>query len=64
MASSNNEKRAAFMQRIRVNPSSLNKTSKQTQFASNNKNSSSTNNTKGADVSRQRSLMGGRGNER
>lgn len=69
MASSNNDKRAAFMQRIKVNQSQ-NKSAKQSQFSSNNKsssNSSSSNSSSSnkADApARGKALGGGRGNER
>lgn len=64
--SSNNEKRAAFVARLKVDTSQQNKTAKQGQFASNNanKNSSSNNDAKGEAPDRQRSLSRGRGNER
>lgn len=63
MANSTNDKRAAFMQRIKVNPSQ-NKSAKQSQFSSNNKNSNSANGNKGSAPSRGKALGGGRGNER
>lgn len=68
MASSIEDKKAAFMQRIRVNPNQL-KSAKQNQFLSNNKNSSNSNsnsdNSNKADApDRVRGLGGGRGNER
>lgn len=63
MASSNNDKRAAFMQRIKVNNTGQSKAVKQSQFSSNNKKSSSASNKAGA-PDRQRSLQSGRGNER
>ena len=63
---SNNEKRAAFIARLRVDTSQQSKTAKQNQFASNNanKNSSNNNNSQGEAPDRQRSLSKGRGNER
>lgn len=64
MASTTDEKKAAFMQRIRVSPDQL-KSAKQNQFSSNNKNSSNSNNSNKADApERVRGLGGGRGNER
>lgn len=56
------EKRAAFVQRIKVNSSDQSKAAKQSQFCSNNKKSSSGNKANAPD--RQRSLTTGRGNER
>lgn len=68
MASTIAEKKAAFMQRIRVSPSQL-KSAKQSQFLSNNKSnnkkSSDSDNSNKADApDRVRGLGGGRGNER
>ena len=61
---SNDEKREAFLKQLKVDTSSQNKTTKQAQFSSNNKNSSSNNGSKGEAPDRQRSLSKGRGNER
>lgn len=65
MANSANDKRAAFMQRIKVNSSQI-KSSKQRQFSSNNKSSSNSNKSgnKSSAPARGRALGGGRGNER
>lgn len=65
MANSANEKRTAFMQRIKVNSSQA-KSAKQSQFSSNNKSSNSSQNStnKGNAPTRGRELGGGRGNER
>lgn len=64
MASSNNDKRAAFLQRIKVNQSQ-NKSAKQNQFSSNNKRSSNSSSSNKADApARGKALGGGRGNER
>ncbi len=65
MANSANDKRAAFMQRIKVN-SSQTKSAKQSQFSSNNKNSSNSGNSgnKSSAPARGKALGGGRGNER
>lgn len=64
MASSMNGKRAAFMQRIKVNPSQT-KSAKQGQFSSNNKSSSNSNSSnKTSAPARGKALGGGRGNER
>lgn len=64
MANSANDKRAAFMQRIKVN-SSQTKSAKQSQFSSNNKSSSnSSSSNKASAPARGKSLGGGRGNER
>ena len=62
MANSNDAKRAAFMQRIKVNQSSQQQTAaKRAQVSSNNASNSSN---KGEAPQRQRSLERGRGNER
>ena len=64
MDNSANDKRAAFIQRIKVNPSQI-KSVKQGQFTSNNKgNSNSNNGNKGSAPARGKALGGGRGNER
>lgn len=64
MANSANDKRAAFMQRIKVNPSQT-KSAKQSQFSSNNKSSnSSSSSNKASAPARVKALGGGRGNER
>jgi hypothetical protein len=65
MASSANDKRAAFIQRIKVNPSQT-KSAKQSQFSSNNKSSSNSsgNSDKASAPVRGKALGGGRGNER
>jgi hypothetical protein len=65
MANNANDKRAAFMQRIKVNPSQT-KSAKQSQFSSNNKSSSnsSSGNNKASAPARGKALGGGRGNER
>lgn len=64
MANSANDKRAAFMQRIKVNPSQT-KSAKQSQFASNDKSSSnSSSSNKASAPARGKALGGGRGNER
>lgn len=64
MSSSNDDKRAAFMQRIKVNPNQT-KGEKQIQFSSNNKSSGNSSSSNRADApSRGRALGGGRGNER
>ena len=55
---SNNEKRAAFIARLKVDTSQQSKTAKQNQFASNNANK----NSQGEAPDRQRSLSKGRGN--
>lgn len=62
MANSNDAKRAAFMQRIKVNQSSQQQAAaKRAQVSSNNAGNSSN---KGEAPQRQRSLERGRGNER
>lgn len=62
MANSNDAKRAAFMQRIKVNQSSQQKAAaKRAQVSSNNASNSGN---KGEAPQRQRSLERGRGNER
>ena len=62
MANSNDAKRAAFMQRIKVNQSSQQQAAaKLAQVSSNNASNSSN---KGEAPQRQRSLERGRGNER
>ena len=62
MANSNDAKRAAFMQRIKVNQSSQQQVAaKRAQVSSNNAGNSSN---KGEAPQRQRSLERGRGNER
>lgn len=62
MANSNDAKRAAFMQRIKVNQSSQQQTAaKRAQVSSNNASNSGN---KGEASQRQRSLERGRGNER
>lgn len=62
MANSNDAKRAAFMQRIKVNQSSQQQAAaKRTQVSSNNASNSGS---KGEAPQRQRSLERGRGNER
>lgn len=64
MASSADDKRAAFMQRIKVTPSQT-KSAKQGQFSSNNKNSNnSSSSNKASAPARGKALGGGRGNER
>lgn len=59
---SNSEKREAFIQSIKVNPSGSQKSNeaKKAQVSSNNSNSSN----KGSAPVRQRSVAQGRGNER
>lgn len=62
MANSNDAKRAAFMQRIKVNQSSQQQAAvKRAQVSSNNASNSGN---KGEAPQRQRSLERGRGNER
>lgn len=62
MANSNDAKRAAFMQRIKVNQSSQQRAAaKRAQVSSNNTSNSGN---KGEAPQRQRSLERGRGNER
>ena len=62
MANSNDAKRAAFMQRIKVNQSSQQQVAaKRAQVSSNNASNSGN---KGEAPQRQRSLERGRGNER
>ena len=62
MANSNDAKRAAFMQRIKVNQSSQQQAAaKRAQVSSNNASNSGN---KGEAPQRQRSLECGRGNER
>ena len=62
MANSNDAKRAAFMQRIKVNQSSQQQAAaKRAQVSSNNASNSGN---KGDAPQRQRSLEHGRGNER
>ena len=62
MANSNDAKRAAFMQRIKVNQSSQQQAAaKRAQVSSNNASNSDN---KGEAPQRQRSLERGRGNER
>lgn len=65
MASSNNDKRAAFRQHLKVNPNQT-KSVKQSQFSSNNKNSSNSSGSsnKASAPARGKALGGGRGNER
>lgn len=64
MAKNANDKRAAFIQRIKANPSQA-KVTKQSQFSSNNKsNSNSSSSNKGNAPARGKALGGGRGNER
>ena len=63
MADSFNDKRAAFVQRIKANPGQA-KSAKQSQFSSNNKSNSSSNSAKGSAPARGKALGGGRGNER
>lgn len=62
MANSNDAKRAAFMQRIKVNQSSQQQAAAKRAQVSNNNASNSGN--KGEAPQRQRSLERGRGNER
>lgn len=64
MASSNDDKRAAFMQRIKVNNTGQSKAAKQSQFSSNNKSSSNSSSNKASAPARGKALGGGRGNER
>lgn len=63
MANSANDKRAAFVQRLKVNPSQA-KGTKQSQFSSNNKSNNSSSSDKGSAPARGKALGGGRGNER
>ena len=62
MANSNDAKRAAFMQRIKVNQSSQQQVAAKRAHVSSNNASNSGN--KGEAPQRQRSLERGRGNER
>ena len=59
------EKRAEFVQRLKVSKEEMNKTEKRDQFSSNNKNNNdSDSDNKGEAPARGKSLEEGRGNER